>query len=64
MREGRLAPGTRLPATRRLAAELGISRGTAKGAYDQLVAEGYLTARQGSGTEVALLPATSPEASE
>ncbi|MFG2476439.1 PLP-dependent aminotransferase family protein [Streptomyces fagopyri] len=62
VREGRLAPGTRLPATRRLAAELGISRGTAKGAYDQLVAEGYLTARQGSGTEVALLPAASPEA--
>ena len=42
-------PGTRLPATRRLAAELGVSRGTAKAAYDQLVAEGYLTARQGSG---------------
>ncbi|MEU1532205.1 PLP-dependent aminotransferase family protein [Streptomyces fagopyri] len=62
VREGRLAPGTRLPATRRLAAELGISRGTAKGAYDQLVAEGYLTARQGSGTEVALLPAPSLEA--
>ncbi|QFZ75432.1 aminotransferase class I/II-fold pyridoxal phosphate-dependent enzyme [Streptomyces fagopyri] len=61
VREGRLAPGTRLPATRRLAAELGISRGTAKGAYDQLVAEGYLTARQGSGTEVALLPAPSLE---
>jgi GntR family transcriptional regulator/MocR family aminotransferase len=57
VREGRLAPGTRLPATRRLAAELGVSRGTAKAAYDQLVAEGYLTARQGSGTEVASLPA-------
>ncbi|MFJ5273613.1 PLP-dependent aminotransferase family protein [Streptomyces sp. NPDC088358] len=64
VREGRLAPGTRLPATRRLAAELGVSRGTAKAAYDQLVAEGYLTARQGSGTEVALLPATSLEAPE
>ncbi|MET7696296.1 PLP-dependent aminotransferase family protein [Streptomyces sp. NPDC005485] len=62
VRDGRLAPGTRLPATRRLAAELGISRGTAKAAYDQLVAEGYLTARQGSGTEVALLPAASPGA--
>ena len=62
VRDGRLAPGTRLPATRRLAAELGISRGTAKAAYDQLVAEGYLTARQGSGTEVALLPAASPTA--
>jgi GntR family transcriptional regulator/MocR family aminotransferase len=57
VRDGRLAPGIRLPATRRLAAELGISRGTAKAAYDQLVAEGYLTARQGSGTEVASLPA-------
>ena len=63
LREGRLAPGTRLPATRRLAAELGVSRGTAKAAYDQLVAEGYLTARQGSGTEVAVLPTTSLDAS-
>lgn len=63
MRAWRLAPGTRLPATRRLAAELGISRGTAKRTYDQLVAEGYLTARQGSGTEVAELPAAAvPEA--
>ncbi|MFI6336204.1 PLP-dependent aminotransferase family protein [Streptomyces sp. NPDC050535] len=57
VRDGRLAPGTRLPATRRLAAELGVSRGTAKAAYDQLIAEGYLTARQGSGTDVAALPA-------
>ncbi|MFF4145633.1 PLP-dependent aminotransferase family protein [Streptomyces sp. NPDC001698] len=57
VRDGRLSPGTRLPATRRLAAELGVSRGTAKAAYDQLVAEGYLTARQGSGTRVAALPA-------
>ncbi|MET9899966.1 PLP-dependent aminotransferase family protein [Streptomyces sp. NPDC006446] len=57
VRTGRLTPGTRLPATRRLATELGISRGTAKAAYDQLIAEGYLTARQGSGTEVAPLPA-------
>ncbi|MER5407003.1 PLP-dependent aminotransferase family protein [Streptomyces sp. NPDC002769] len=64
VREGRLAPGTRLPATRRLASGLGVSRGTAKAAYDQLVAEGYLTARQGSGTEVAQLPATSLEAPE
>jgi GntR family transcriptional regulator/MocR family aminotransferase len=65
VRDGRLAPGTRLPATRRLAEELGISRGTAKAAYDQLVAEGYLTARQGSGTQVASLPsldAGAPEA--
>ncbi|MFF1306856.1 PLP-dependent aminotransferase family protein [Streptomyces sp. NPDC058307] len=57
VRDGRLAPGARLPATRRLAEELGVSRGTVKAAYDQLIAEGYLTARQGSGTVVALLPA-------
>ena len=62
VRDGRLAPGTRLPATRRLAAELGVSRGTAKAAYDQLVAEGYLTARQGSGTQVAQLPSAEAEA--
>ncbi|WP_086701144.1 PLP-dependent aminotransferase family protein [Streptomyces tricolor] len=61
VRDGRLAPGTRLPATRRLAADLGISRGTAKAAYDQLVAEGYLTARQGSGTRVAELSAVQTE---
>ncbi|GGX79156.1 MocR-like pyridoxine biosynthesis transcription factor PdxR [Streptomyces fructofermentans] len=61
VRDGRLAPGTLLPATRRLAVELGVSRGTAKAAYDQLVAEGYLTARQGSGTQVAVLPARSPD---
>ncbi|WP_141205838.1 MocR-like pyridoxine biosynthesis transcription factor PdxR [Streptomyces griseorubiginosus] len=56
VREGRLAPGARLPATRRLAEELGVSRGTVKAAYDQLIAEGFLTARQGSGTQVATLP--------
>ncbi|MFJ9543173.1 PLP-dependent aminotransferase family protein [Streptomyces sp. NPDC101225] len=64
VRDGRLAPGTRLPATRRLAEELGISRGTAKAAYDQLVAEGYLTARQGSGTQVASLPSLDSGAPE
>ncbi|MFJ8199122.1 PLP-dependent aminotransferase family protein [Streptomyces sp. NPDC096152] len=61
VRDGRLTPGTRLPATRRLATELGVSRGTAKAAYDQLVAEGYLTARQGSGTRVAALPSVDAE---
>ncbi|MFD3498618.1 PLP-dependent aminotransferase family protein [Streptomyces sp. NPDC058676] len=64
VRDGRLAPGARLPATRRLAGELGISRGTVKAAYDQLVAEGYLTARQGSGTRVASLPAADAETPE
>jgi len=50
---GRLAAGTRLPATRTLAADLGIARNTVADAYGQLVAEGWLTARQGSGTRVA-----------
>ena len=44
---------TRLPATRALAAELGVARGTVSAAYDQLVAEGWLVARVGAGTEVA-----------
>ncbi|WP_371566818.1 MocR-like pyridoxine biosynthesis transcription factor PdxR [Streptomyces canus] len=64
VRDGRLAPGARLPATRRLAEELGVSRGTVKAAYDQLIAEGYLTARQGSGTVVAPLPAAEAEPPE
>ncbi|GAA2215743.1 hypothetical protein GCM10009850_112110 [Nonomuraea monospora] len=51
--DGRLPPGTRLPSTRALAAELRLSRGTVSAAYDQLVAEGYLTTHPGSGTQVA-----------
>jgi GntR family transcriptional regulator/MocR family aminotransferase len=50
---GRLAPGTRLPSSRALAADLGIARNTVAEAYAQLVAEGWLTAAQGSGTRVA-----------
>jgi GntR family transcriptional regulator/MocR family aminotransferase len=53
VREGRLSPGTPLPSTRALARDLGFARGTVTEAYAQLVAEGYLTARQGSGTVVA-----------
>ncbi|MFJ6250172.1 MULTISPECIES: PLP-dependent aminotransferase family protein [unclassified Streptomyces] len=53
---GRLAPGTRLPPHRTLAADLGISRNTVADAYAELVAEGWLTARQGSGTHVAPRP--------
>ncbi|MBO0918700.1 MocR-like pyridoxine biosynthesis transcription factor PdxR [Streptomyces laculatispora] len=52
-RTGRLAPGTRLPSSRTLAADLGIARNTVADAYAELVAEGWLTARQGSGTRVA-----------
>ncbi|MFJ5546543.1 PLP-dependent aminotransferase family protein [Streptomyces sp. NPDC093225] len=53
IRTGRLLSRARLPSTRRLAAELGLSRGTVQAAYDQLTAEGYLTARRGAGTVVA-----------
>jgi GntR family transcriptional regulator / MocR family aminotransferase len=53
----RLPAGTRLPATRTLAADLGVARNTVADAYGQLVAEGWLTARQGSGTRVAAHPA-------
>lgn len=50
---GRLAPGSRLPASRELAKTLGISRNVVLEAYDLLYAEGFLTARQGAGTFVA-----------
>ncbi|WP_328909798.1 PLP-dependent aminotransferase family protein [Streptomyces sp. NBC_00234] len=53
VRGGRLAPGTRLPPYRSLAADLGLARNTVADAYAELVAEGWLTARQGSGTRVA-----------
>jgi GntR family transcriptional regulator/MocR family aminotransferase len=60
IRGGRLAAGSALPSTRALAADLGVARGTVVDAYDQLVAEGYLTARPGGRTAVASLPAAVP----
>ncbi|MFZ2175401.1 MAG: PLP-dependent aminotransferase family protein [Rhodococcus sp. (in: high G+C Gram-positive bacteria)] len=53
VRTGRLHAGTALPPSRTLAADLGIARNTVADAYAELVAEGWLTARQGSGTRVA-----------
>ena len=50
---GRVAPGSRLPATRELADELRISRNTVRSAYDQLIAEGFFEGRAGSGSFVA-----------
>ena len=50
---GQLPAGSRLPATRVLAADLGVSRATVLAAFEQLMAEGYLTGRHGSGTYVA-----------
>ncbi|HEX5596087.1 MAG TPA: PLP-dependent aminotransferase family protein, partial [Micromonosporaceae bacterium] len=56
IRTGRLAPQTRLPSTRVLAAELNLARNTVVTAYEQLTAEGYLSARTGSGTTVVGAP--------
>ena len=53
VRSGRLAAHSRLPATRALAADLGVSRRLVVDAYAQLLAEGYLLARRGAGTFVA-----------
>ena len=53
---GSLPPGTILPPSRVLADELEVSRSLVVGAYEQLVIEGYLEARQGSGTQVRALP--------
>ena len=49
---GVLLPGERVPSTRNLASQLSVSRGSVVTAYDQLTAEGYLTAEVGSGTVI------------
>ncbi len=46
---GEIAAGTRLPSSRALAADLGLSRSTVVAAYDQLIAEGYAQSRPGAG---------------
>jgi GntR family transcriptional regulator/MocR family aminotransferase len=60
VRGGRLPPGARLPATRALAQQLGVSRGVVVEAYAQLAAEGYLDTRRGGGTRVAEQPLGDP----
>ncbi|MGW2962240.1 MocR-like pyridoxine biosynthesis transcription factor PdxR [Streptomyces sp. NPDC001220] len=52
IRTGRLAPGTRLPSSRELAKDLGVSRGLVTETYEQLTAEGYLRSGRGAGTWV------------
>src|ERR1700733_9904046 len=53
IRAGRLVPGTRLPSSRALAADLGIARNTVARAYAELIAEGWLTSQHGARTLVA-----------
>jgi GntR family transcriptional regulator/MocR family aminotransferase len=65
IRAGRLRPGERLPSSRTLAHELGVSRGLVLECYGQLQAEGYLSARPGAATHVAVgafEPPTEPAA--
>lgn len=57
--EGRLRSGLRLPPTRALASNYGVSRNTAIATYDLLLSEGYITTRRGAGTYVSdVLPQT------
>ncbi len=62
IRSGRLRLGISLPPTRTIAADLGVSRGVVVEAYQQLVAEGYLTTRTGGYTQVAIGPEPAPPA--
>ena len=58
VRSGALRAGVRLPSSRVLAHDLGLSRGVVVAVYEQLVAEAYLVSRHGSGTRVADLART------
>jgi GntR family transcriptional regulator/MocR family aminotransferase len=58
IQQGRLPAAAMLPPSRTLARELGVARSVVVDAYEQLAADGYLGARQGSGTRV--LPTTKP----
>ncbi|HEY2237138.1 MAG TPA: PLP-dependent aminotransferase family protein [Streptosporangiaceae bacterium] len=61
IRDGRLRPGTALPATRLLADDLGVSRGVVVEAYQRLREEGLVSARSGAGTTI-LPPSARPAA--
>ncbi|GAA2853163.1 GntR family transcriptional regulator [Actinoplanes cyaneus] len=60
VRSGQLSPGSRLPSSRVLAQQLGVARNTVSQVYEQLAAEGYLTARPRSGMSVAPRPGQGP----
>jgi GntR family transcriptional regulator/MocR family aminotransferase len=64
IRSGRLPDGAALPPSRQMAAELSCSRWVVTEAYEQLVAEGYLEARVGSGTRVRRVEEAGPVASD
>lgn len=56
IQSGTLAPGSRLPSSRALAADLGVARNTVAEVYSQLVQEGYLKGDRGGGTRIAVQP--------
>jgi GntR family transcriptional regulator/MocR family aminotransferase len=60
IRDGALRPGARVPSTRDLARQLGVSRRVVVDAYAQLAAEGYLTLRQGARPRVSAAAAGAP----
>jgi GntR family transcriptional regulator/MocR family aminotransferase len=60
IREARLPAATRLPSTRELARQLGVSRGVIVDAYAQLAAEGYLDVRQGAAARIAAVAVETP----
>src|SRR5262245_3404873 len=53
--DGALKPGSRLPSSRALAIDLGVSRATVIQAFEQLAAEGYIRGREGAATYVSVL---------
>ncbi len=60
IRAGGLGPAARVPSTRALARDLGVSRNTVLLAYEQLAAEGYLVSRHRGGTSVAVVAPPRP----
>lgn len=60
VRAGRFPPGTRLPSSRALSADLGISRGTVTQAFEQLIAEGHLSSTPRGSVQVASVPEVMP----
>jgi GntR family transcriptional regulator/MocR family aminotransferase len=64
VQEGRLPAGTVLPSSRRLAVDLGVSRGVVTDAYDQLVSEGYLDVKPRFPPVVAAVAAGQPPTAE
>jgi GntR family transcriptional regulator / MocR family aminotransferase len=59
--DGRLAAGIRLPSSRGLAEQLGVGRNSVVIAYEHLLGDGLIEARQGAGTYVAMLPKVGPQ---